>query len=370
MDPDALREDTPALDDCVYLNTGATGPSPRRVVEAAESFLERHEYDTPGGEGSYPVAFDSFDETRAAVASHLGADAEEVALTQSTADGIARVAGALDWADGDVVVRTDAEHPAGVLPWERLRERRGVEVRVVPTEDGRIDRDAYRDAVRGARLVCLSAVTWTTGSALPVAELVAEAHDAGARALVDAVQAPGQLPVDVTEWGAEFVTAAGHKWLLAPWGAGFLRVAPDAAEALDPVQVGYMSVADAGAADPALHAGARRLEQGTTSPAPYAGLRESIGLIEEIGYDAIRARIERLTDRLRDGLGGDRVVGPAEYETGLVAFDAGDEGAAAAVERLKRDGIVVRDLPTGDLRASIHAFNTEGDVDALLDAVE
>lgn len=368
MDPDALRADIPAVDGLVYLNTGASGPSPRRVVEAAATELERHAYDAPGGEGPYPYAFDGFDETRAAVASHVGVDAADVALTQSTADGIARVAGALDWGEGDAVVRTDAEHPAGVLPWERLREARGVEVRTVPTDRGRVDRDAYREAVRGARLVCLSAVTWTTGARLPVAELVAEARDAGARTLVDAVQVPGQLPIDARGWGADFVAAAGHKWLLAPWGAGFLYVAPEAAADLSPVQVGYMSVDEPDAAVPALRAGARRLELGTASPAPYAGLREALSLVEEIGYDAIRSRIERLTDRLKDGL-GDRLVGPRGYESGLVAFDAAGEDPAAAVERLRREGIVVRDLPTGDLRASVHAFNTESDVDALLTAL-
>lgn len=87
-------------------------------------------------------------------------------------------------------------------------------MRVVETDQGRIDRDAYLAAVADAELVCFSAVTWTHGTRLPVADLVDIAHDAGALALVDAVQVPGQLPMDVREWGADVVAAAGQKWLL------------------------------------------------------------------------------------------------------------------------------------------------------------
>jgi selenocysteine lyase/cysteine desulfurase len=144
-------------------------------------------------------------------------------------DGINRIACALPWEPGDAVVRTDLEHPAGILPWQRLARQRDVEVRVVGSEAGRLDLDAYREAVDGAALVCLSALTWNYGTHLPVAELVDVAHDAGALVLVDAVQVPGQAPMDVGEWGADAVAAAGHKWLLGLWGAGFLYVEESAA---------------------------------------------------------------------------------------------------------------------------------------------
>ena len=148
---------------------------------------------------------------------------EEVALTESTTDGINRIATAVDFDPGDVVVRTDLEYPAGTLPWQQL-EAQDVDVRVVETTDGRVDIDAYTEAVVDARLVCFSAVTWTHGTQLPVSELVDIAAAAGAFTPVDAVQVPGQLPMDVQELEADAVAAAGHKWLLGPWGAGFLYV--------------------------------------------------------------------------------------------------------------------------------------------------
>jgi selenocysteine lyase/cysteine desulfurase len=368
MDLAELRADIPALDRTVYLNTGASSPSPRRVVDAAEGCLEDHEFESPGGEGMYPYAWEQFDRTRERVAEFLGCDPVEVALTQSTSDGITRVAGALDWEEGDRVVRTDLEHPAGTLPWAYLAERRGVEVEVLGSERGRIDRDALAEALDGAELLFLSAIDWCYGTRLPVAEAVETAHDAGAKVLVDAVQVPGQRPIDVRKWGAEFVAAAGHKWLLGPWGAGFVYAREDAAAGLDPSAVGYRSVADPEAGTPELAAGAARLETGTSSPGPYAGLREAMDVIEEVGLDAVTGRVERLTDRLKAGLPDDALLSPREYESGLVSWRVDD--AAATVERLRGSGIVVRSLPVdGAVRASLHAFNTADDVDRLLEAL-
>ena len=366
-----LRADIPALDRTIYLNTGAAGPSPTRVVEAVEDCLEHHEYVAPAEEGSYYAAFDVFDRTREAVADHLGAETEEIALTQSTTDGINRIAAALDWEPGDTVVRTDLEHSSGILPWKRLA-RRGVENKVVETEGGRLDTDAFADAVADAKLVCLSALTWTHGTCLPVRELTEIAHDAGALVLVDAVQCPGQMDTDVTDWGADFVAGAGHKWLLGPFGAGFLRVAPGAEAHLDPAHIGYRSVEDPNAEEYAYEPGAHRLEVGTVSPAPYAGLREGIEVVEELGYDTIEGRIETLTDRLKQGLAdsaGARLLSPREYESGLVSFRVEDADPEALVERLSDEGVRIRDLPYPDgvVRASVHVFNAEDDVDALLE---
>jgi len=200
MTPRELRADVPALGEAAYFNFGAHGPSPEYVVEAASEFLADHEYGSATTD-PYSRAFETYETVRERVADFVGAEPDEIALTESTTDGITRIAGAIDWEPGDVVVRTDLEHPAGILPWKRL-EREGVEVRVVETEEGRIDREAYAEAVADARLVCFSAITWTHGTRLPVADLVEIADEAGAFTLVDAVQSPGQVAMDVSAWGA------------------------------------------------------------------------------------------------------------------------------------------------------------------------
>ena len=369
MDPTELRAEIPALADSVYCNWGAAGPSPRRVVEAAESALERHEYECPTGAGMYPGAFDAYDEARAAIAGLLGAEPAEIALTESTTDGINRVAGAIDWDEDDAVVRTDLEHSAGILPWQRLEREQGVEVRVLETDRGRVDADDVKAAATGATLVCLSSLTWTHGTRLPIAELVDIAHDAGAMVLVDAVQAPGQIPVDVGEWGAEFVAASGHKWLLGPFGSGFLSVDEDAAAELRPGAIGYRSVEDPNAATYRLKSGAGRFEVGTSSPATHAALTEAIEIIEAVGIETIADRISTLSARLADGLADERLLSPRPPESGLVTVAV--EDPEATVERLADEGIVVRSLPHPTaVRVSVHAVNTREDVDAVLDALE
>lgn len=385
MDPETLRAAIPACDECAYLNTGASGPAPRRVVEAVCETQRRHEFDACAVD-HYERAADVEAAARDAVAAHLGCRPDDVALVASTGDGISRVANAIDWRPGDVVVRTDLEHPSGVLPWRRLRED-GVEVRTVACPDGRLPIDDYREALEGARLACLSSESWLHGTRLPVAEAVAEAHDAGALVVVDAVQTVGQHPVDVRAWEADAVCASGHKWLLGPWGAGFLYVSPDSREAFRPRHVGYRSAADPTGDEPTgdgltgddatggdatgndptafgYHPGARRFEVSTTAVAPFAGLTEGLEILEEIGLHTVEAHVERLTDRLKEGLGG-RLRSPRPYESGLVAFEVGD--ADSFVERAAAAGVAVRSVPVGWVRASVHVFNTEEDVDSLLE---
>lgn len=364
MTPQELRADIPGLHDATYLNYGAHGPSPRSVVDASTSFLERHEYQAATND-PYDVAFETYERVRERIAAFVGSNPDEIALTESTTDGINRVASAIDWEPGDVVVRTDVEHPAGILPWKRL-ERKGVEVRVVETERGRIDVDEFADAVTDARLVCFSTITWTHGTQLPVRELVEIANDAGAFTLVDAVQSPGQRRMDVTEWGADAVAAAGHKWLLGPWGAGFLYVDAATATELVPGSIGYRSVTTPTASKVEYKQGARRFEVGSTTPAAHVGLVEALDVIEEIGLETIELRIESLTDRMKSGLPDERLLSPTAYESGLVTVAVDDP--AMTVERLEQDGIVVRSLPFPEaVRVSVHAVSTEREVDQVVD---
>jgi selenocysteine lyase/cysteine desulfurase len=368
MTPTELRADTPALHDDVYLNFGAHGPSPQYVVEAADEFVRSHEYKTSTRNDPYDVAFDAYDRVRGRVAGFVGADDDEIALMESTTAGINAVASAIDWEPGDTVVRTDLEHPAGTLPWQRL-EQEGVQVRVVETENGRVDLNAFAEAVADARLACFSAVTWTHGTQLPVADLVDIAHEAGAFALVDAVQVPGQLSMDVGEWGADAVAAAGHKWLLGLWGGGFLYVDRTAADSLQPTTVGYRSV-ETPTADPYEFAtGARRFEVGSANPAPHVALAEAVDAIDEVGVERIADRIRSLAGQLTTGIPEDRLLSPPDPESGLVTIDVDEP--EVTVERLASEGIVVRALPTPDaIRTSVHAVNTQAEIEQLLDALE
>ena len=368
MDPETLRADIPALSDCTYLNTGASGPSPTRIVDAVTGFQRRHKYEAPCGDGMYQMAADERQRAREAIAGFVGATPEEIALTRDTVEGINHVSTGIDWEPGDVVVRTDLEHPAGELPWERLADLHGIEVHELQTEAGRLSLDALKDAVADARLLCLSSLSWNYGTRLPIGEVVDIAHDAGTLVLVDAVQSPGQVPLEFGAWNADFVAASGHKWLLGAWGSGFLYVDSDTLDDLEPDRIGYFSVDWDAKEDGYTYApDASRFELGTTALGPYVGLAESVALFEELGMDTVQSRIERLTDRLKSGL-GDRLLSPRAYESGLVSFEAADPDETA--DRLADAGIRIRSIPEPHAcRASVHVFNTAEDIDHLLDAL-
>ncbi|MFB6082342.1 MAG: aminotransferase class V-fold PLP-dependent enzyme [Halanaeroarchaeum sp.] len=366
MDLADLRNDVPALAAETYLNWGASGPSPTRTVDAIEETLERFEYDAPTAEGMYPAAVAVFEETRETVAEFVGADDAEIALTQSTTDAINRVATAIDWRPGDEVVITDIEHAAGRLPWYRLARDVGIEVTELETHRGEINPEEFAAAVEGARLACFSAVDWLYGRRHPVETLVDVAHDADVLTLVDAVQVPGHLSMDVDAWGADLVAAAGHKWLLGPWGAGFLYVDADVADDLRPGAVGYRGVEDPNAEAVTYRPGARRFEVGTTNPAPYAGLQAAIETVQQVGQERITGTIMELTARLKAEIPDERLRSPEPFHSGLVSIEADDP--AATVERLSAAGVHIRSLPVPEtVRVSVHAVNTAADVDAFLD---
>lgn len=362
MDPTELRAAVPAFESGIYLNTGATGPSPRAVTDAAAAAHQYHEHEAPVAEGAYQYAFDLYEETRETLASFLGAKASEIALTHSTADGIARIAASIDWEPGDIVVRTDLAHSAGVLPWRNAP----CDVRVIETDGGRLDTDCLAEQLEDARLISLSSITWTYGTRLPIEEVVEIAHETDTLVLVDAVQSPGQTAVDLGDWNADFVVGAGHKWLLGPWGSGFLYISESSQ--LTPAQVGYRSVEEESGPESELKPGAARFEIGTRNVAPCAGVQAAVETIESIGIETIESEIDRLTARLKDGL-GKRCLSPASYESGLVSFTV--EDPESVVERLADQDIYIRALPFPErvVRASVHVYNTADDVDALLDAL-
>ena len=203
------------------------------------------------------------------------------------------------------------------------------------------------------------------GTRLPIETLVDIAHDAGALVLVDAVQSVGQTSIDVHEWGADIVAAAGHKWLLGTWGAGFLYVSDDVIDTLNPRTIGYRGVITPTDETYEFEPGAQRFEIGTTNPAPYVALQTAIETLDEIGLGTAESRIQQLTTRLVNGVPDDRLLSPTSPESGLVTIDVDDP--STTVDHLKEANIIVRSLPDPDaIRASVHVFNTQEDIETLL----
>lgn len=376
-----LRDTIPALRHQTYLNTGVSGPPPAFALEEELRWTRWLAETGPGRPDVMQAAFDELDRVRATLARFIGADADEVALTQSCSNGMAVVAAGLDWRPGDeVLVSEELEHMSGLLPWYDLERRRGVVVRTVPAREGAAKAEDFERAVTDrTKLICMSHVAYNTGARLPVEEVARLARERGVLLLVDGAQGPGNVPVDVHAMGAHFYAAAGQKWLLGPDGTGVLYVAKGALETVQATHLGWASFEHQPGTpvrELRLHEGARRFEVAGKHMPSLAALRRSTEALLSLGMTAVESRIRELAARFRAGLGripGVDVVTPADPDlwSGLVVFRIDGVDVEDAVARLwERRRIVIRWIPSPRaLRASFHVFNTEDEVDALVKAV-
>lgn len=309
--------------------------------------------------------------------------AKEIAFIPNTSTGIALVAGGLSWNRGDNVVITSVEFPSNRYPWEDLK-RFGVElIEVQPQPDGRIDVEDVCDAITDrTRIVGISHVQYSSGHRInlrPIADMV---HQAGGFLSVDAIQSLGAFPVDVQAMGIDFLSADGHKWLLGPEGAGIFYCRQDLAPLLHPAVVGWMNMVDPhnhGDYNLQFQPDARRFEPGAMNIAGILAMGESINLILEFGIDEIASRIDALTIRLCQGLAAKdyRVFSPRRHpdeRSGIVMFDPPypDTRITPSVEQiiadLEKRGIVIV-VREGRLRCSPHFYNTNEQIDALVEAL-
>jgi selenocysteine lyase/cysteine desulfurase len=370
MDTFELREQLPVLENVLYANSAAGTPCPDQVLTSMAECLRKHATEAPKNNGLYHSVEQTKTEARNKLASFLNAKSHEIALTQSTADSVTRLATSLPWEAGDVVAHTDIEHPASYLPFQRIQEIEDINITVIPTTGGHIDLNKLHNIAKDAKLVMIDSITWTHGTKPSISDIANVVHDAGALLLVDAVQSVGQTNVDISTWNADFVAGASHKWLLGPWGAGFLFVREGLDELIRPHGISHWSVMDKWDSDYTLKSGAQKLEVGGASPAPYAGVVTAIDLIETVGIDNVESHIRDLSQHLKRGIDSEYICSPNEFESGIVTVSPPNGKQVA--ENMSHQGMIVRDLPLtkNAIRISLHIFNTMTEVDALIGAIE
>ena len=376
----AVREALPATDAGIYLNTGSVGPLPRETARAMAEFSEHELTLGRGSEADHLDALERMAEARAALAAILTADVGTVALTHSATEAMNVAAWGLDWEPGDRAVTTTLEHVGGLGPLLTLRDRRGIDLRLVDIGNGGDD-DATLAAFDRAiddrtRLVVLSHVCWTTGAVLPVRAIADLAHARGALVLVDGAQAAGAIPVDVGALGADAYAVSGHKWLLGPDGLGALWAAESTIDRLRPTFAGWLTFDEPGLLPPfPAREDARRFEWGNFHRPSVIGLARSCGwLAMYVGLEFVYRRGADLVARTIDALAaipGVDVVTPGGSGP-LIAFSIAGWPAEAALEELgRRAFIIARTIPeTDQLRFSVGFFNTEDELDRAVAAVE
>ncbi len=359
MDAPALREQFPVLRHLAYLNAGTDGPLPRAAVQAAARELRRESREGRAGR-HFERRGELNRSLRAAYASLVGCAAEDLALTTCTSEGLAVVLAGLRLGRGEEILTSDEEHPGLLGALAAERELRGVTVRTAPWSE-----------LPGAvgprtRLVAVSHVSWQTGRLAPAAELA----DTGVPVLLDGAQGVGAVPTDVHALRCAAYAGAGQKWLCGPDGSGLLYVTPELRERLTVARRGYANLADPGAGlDAGLHADARRFDTLSLGAELVACALGAFQVLERAGWARVLERARLLAAELAERLAAQGREVVARHHGTLVTFASPDPPAER--QRLAAQGVVLRDIPGRPwLRASVGAWNDEGDLARLLDALE
>ena len=359
--------------DCVYMNAASTGSMPERAIVAVNAFTRER---AQPHHLSFEHQFGALDESRALVAKLIHARPRDIALTTNTGAGINLAAWGLPLGAGDEVVVSDGEFPANMYPWMAASQARGFALHVVPMRDGLIDNDALCAALNRPGVAALS-VSWVSFSSGAMADLERLGSACRARSIllvVDGIQGVGAANIDVATLPIDMLACGGQKWLLAPWGTGFVYIRPEVMPLLTPQPVSWMAVRDSDDFsrlvdyDLTWRDDARRFEQVTLPYQDFIGLVASLGLIHEIGAEHVVAHIHASAERLLNGAAelGIATVTPVHRHAGIASVRPQDALAASA--RLTAAN-VVHSVREGTIRLAPHCYTNDEDIARTLEAL-
>jgi selenocysteine lyase/cysteine desulfurase len=371
MDWSALRaSEFPVTQRWAFLDHGGVSPLPARTARVLAEYAEQISHN---GSAGLKIWAERTEETRRRLARLLNCDPFDLALVKNTGEGLVIVAEGYPWRDGENVVVASEEYPSNQYPWMNLSYR-GVTVKHIASRGNRIAIDDLAAAIDGrTRVVALSFVEFASGYRNDLAAIGQLCRERGVHFCVDAIQGLGVLPLDLARLPIDFLATGAHKWLLGPQGAGALYIRRELLDRLHPVGVGAHSVRDQFNYDRIhfeLKPHAGRYEGGTLNFAGFAAWGASLALLEEIGPAAVEARVKSLSDHLCDrarAAGIEVFSSRAENEwSGIVSLVMPDP--VALVKECRAAGIVVT-ARGGRLRACPHVYNTEGELDRLMEVI-
>lgn len=392
-----IRQDFPILQrdvygrPLVYLDNAATTQKPRSVVEAiSNEYYSTNANVHRGVHFLSQKATDLHEAARERVRQFINArSTAEVLFTRGTTESLNLVASSFGEAflkEGDEVIVSVMEHHSDIVPWQLLRERKGIVIRVIPMDDsGRLDFEAYeRLFCERTRLVCVAHVSNVLGTVNPVKQMAATAHAHGAYMLVDGAQSIPHFKVDVQDLDCDFLTFSGHK-IYGPTGIGVLYGRESLLEKMPPYQGGGEMIARVTFEHTTYERLPYKFEAGTPDYVGTHALAAAIDYVEALGMDEIAAHERRLTQYAMERLGAIKdmhLYGTTPDKDAVVAFNVGNIHPLDLGTLLDRLGIAIRTghhcaQPLmqrcgveGMARASFALYNTMDEIDKLAEGIE
>lgn len=395
MDVKSIREMFPILDQevnghpLVYLDSSATSQKPVQVIEAVNTYYRENNSNVHRGVHTLGTrATDQYEGAREKVRRFLNANSTaEIIFTRGTTTSLNIVAHSYARANlkpGDEIVITPMEHHSNIIPWQQAAKATGAELKYIPLEqDGTISLENVKKTVtNNTKIVAVTHVSNVLGTVNPVKEIAKIAHDHGAVIVVDGAQGAPHLKVDVEDLNCDFYALSGHK-MLAPTGIGVLYGKRDLLENMEPVEFGGEMIDFVDLYDSTWKELPWKFEGGTPIIAGAIGLGEAIDFLEEVGLDNILEHEKKLAayalEQLRT-IEGISIYGPEE-RAALVTFNLSDVHPHDTATVLDSLGIAIRAghhcaqplmkwlNVTATARASFYLYNTESEVDALVDGL-
>ncbi len=385
---DTIREMVPGVLDTVYMNTGTCGPLPR---VAHEAIVEEINHDLTKARISsehFPHIGELRNGVRQVVASAIGANPEEIAITSSTTDGMYSSIIGYRWQVGDELILSNIEHPGGLIPSFLAKRRFGIRVRVADIGLGGGDvagivAEFEKLITPRTRMIAISHVSYTTGARLPVKEIVDMAHSHDVLVSVDAAQSYGALHLDMHDLGVDFYACSGQKWMCGPDGTGAFYVKASSLGELEQTLGSGGMVRGTldyygGTYSPAV--GAARFDTAGRNTALLAGQKAATEwILEDVGVEWASKHIDDLAHATYDQLAainGITMVTPREALAGLIAFNVeGIEPPELSARLAAEHNVTIRFVNKyinnpDAARVSVGFYNSDDDVAKLMAGIK
>lgn len=355
----------------VYLNHAGVAPTSTRVCEAVSNWLRSLSMNGVDFEGWERGA----DRCRHAFSNLIGCREDEIAFVRNTSHGLSLIAGGINWENGQrIMLTSEVEYPSNVHPWRSIAKEKGLFVDEVPPIDGGISLAKVTQAIRPeTRLISVSSAQFSTGAVANLPELGKICRKNDILFCVDGIQTVGALPIDVHEAGIDFLSADSHKWMLGMMGIGAVYIRRDLAREMKPVLLGWKSMVNGwsfNAKNDELLPHAGRFEEGSPAYPLIEGFSAALSLLSELPKKDLSERLSVLVCRLVQGMEslGCKASPPPHVRHHIACFSHPKKTSKEIVERLSHRKIVVAERG-GLVRVSPHFYNTEEEIDILIEAI-